>query len=118
MSSMPALTGPAMRQYLTALGIPAQRVTRKRKTGEYVTNFFVPPAIDEPITNRHSVLPAQAYVNMLREKMPDARITSAGEWKTDWRDDPAEHVRYEVTITFIVPETFAAASAQQAKQLA
>ena len=56
--------------------------------------------------------------DMLREKLPDARITSAGEWKTDWRDDPAEHVRYEVTISFIVPETFVGTSAEKAKQLA
>ena len=119
MNSIPAMTGPAMKQHLTALGIPAQRVTRKRKTGEYLANFFIPPTLDEPITSKHAVLPAQTYANMLRERIPDARITGAGEWKTDWRDDPAEHVRYEVCITFIVPEIFTTAAQalpQQAKQ--
>jgi hypothetical protein len=121
MNSMPALTGPAMKHYLSALGIPVQRVTRKRKTGEYVADFFVPPAIDEPISGKHAVLPPQIYVDMLREKVPDARITGAGEWKTDWRDDPVDHVRYEAFITFIVPETFTEAvyrTEQQAKQTA
>jgi hypothetical protein len=116
MNSTPAMTGPAMKHYLTTLGIPVQRVTRKRKTGEYVAGFFTPPAIDEPITSKHAVLPAQTYANMLREKLPDARITGAGEWKTDWRDDPAEHVRYEAFITFIVPETFTAATQSTVKK--
>ena len=119
MDPIPAMTGPAMKQYLTTLGIPAQRVTRKRKTGEYVADFFISPTLDEQITSKHAVLPAKTYARMLREKIPDARITGAGEWKTDWRDDPAEHVRYEAHITFIVPETFtiaAQASTQQAKQ--
>ena len=98
------LTGPAMRKLLIALGIPAQHVIRKRSTGEYVADFFVPPAELEPITREHAVLPAQTYADMLREKVPGARITRLGEWKTDWRRDPAEQVRYEALVAFTLAE--------------
>ena len=99
------MTGPAMQKILTTLGIPAQQVTRKRATGEYVADFFVPVALGEPITRKHAILSAQAYAQMLREKIPGARITGMGEWKTDWRDNPSDHVRYEAFVSFIVPET-------------
>jgi hypothetical protein len=106
MAHVHTMTGPAMQKILTILGIPARQVTRQRKTGEYIADFFVPPALGEPINNKHTILPAQTYADMLCEKMPGAQITSLGEWTTDWRDNPADHVRYEAYVAFIVPETF------------
>jgi len=101
-----AKTGPAMLKMLAELDIPARRVTRRRKTGEYVADFFIPPDFDETITQKHAVLPAPVYASMVRERLPGAQITGVGEWKTDWRINPAEQVRYEVFVAFTVPESY------------
>ena len=102
MIRFPSMTGPAMQRHLMTLGVPARQVVRKRATGEYVADFFVPPALGEAISHKHEVLPAQTYAAMLREKLPGARITGMGEQTTHWRDDPAERVRYEVYVAFTV----------------
>ena len=97
------LTGPQMRKLLVNLGIPVQRVTRQRKTGEYIADFYIPLDSDEPIGREHAVLPTQTYVSMLKEKLPTAEVTNTGEWETTWRENPDDVIRYEAFVAFTIP---------------
>jgi hypothetical protein len=96
------MSGPVMKRHLHTLGIPAQRVVRRRKTGEYQADFFVPLSPGEMLTHKQAVLPSQAYAAMLCERIPDIHITHVGELVTNWRDNPADHVRYEAFVSFRV----------------
>jgi hypothetical protein len=74
------MTGRALQRHLKALGIPAQKLVRKRETGDYVAEFFV-PEMDEPIE------PSRVWAKRIRAILPNATIIDTHDTIASWRPD-------------------------------
>lgn len=93
-------TGPQMRTLLVEQGIHAQRVTRKR-SGDFVAEFFKPLGICETVSHLHEVLPADHYAAQLRGAFNGVSVVATHESVTTWRP-VEERVRMDATIIFQV----------------
>jgi len=87
-----------MRRHLVASGVAAQKVVRKRETGDYVADFFI-PEMDDPIP------PASEWAMQIRRVLPDARILDTHDTIAAWRS--GEPVIY-ATVVFRLSEQDAA----------
>lgn len=72
------LTGRAMYRHLVSLGIDVQKVVRKRETGNYVADFFVPQM-------QNSIAPADEWARKIRTVLPSASIIDTHDTIADWR---------------------------------
>lgn len=72
------ITGRAMSRHLISLGIDVQKVVRKRETGDYVADFFV-PQMQTPIA------PAQEWARKIRRVLPSASIVDTHDTIASWR---------------------------------
>lgn len=88
------MSGRAMQQHMDMLGIPAQKVVRKRQTGDYVADFFVPD-MNQP------VLSAEIWAQQIRVRLPKSRVLSTHNTVADWR--PGSPV-IQATVIFTLPE--------------
>lgn len=95
------MSGRAMRQHMALLGIPAQKVVRKRQTGDYVADFFVPD-MTQP------VLAAEEWAQQIRSRLPDSRVISTHNTVADWR--PGAPV-IQATVIFTMPDEAAGVTA-------
>ena len=74
------LSGRAMRRHLESLGVEAQKIVRKRETGDYVADFYI-PEMHEPIA------PAKEWAQRIRAVLPTARIVDTHDTIAAWRPD-------------------------------
>lgn len=72
------ITGRAMCRHLVSLGIDVQKVVRKRETGDYVADFFV-PQMQNPIA------PAREWARQIRRVLPSASIIDTHDTVASWR---------------------------------
>lgn len=72
------LSGPKMRQYLSSLGVNVTEVVRKRDTGHYVADVYV-PGMGE------AVQPAEVYAEQISSVIP-ATIVHQHNQTAHWRD--------------------------------
>lgn len=89
------LSGCAMRRHLETLGVVAQKIVRKRETGDYVAEFFVPEmAVAIP--------PADEWAERILDALPDAKIINTHDTIAAWR--PAKPVIYATVIFQLVDD--------------
>lgn len=74
------MTGRAMQRHLESLGIPAQKLVRKRESGDYVAEFFV-PEMNEPIE------PSRIWAQRIQAILPHATIINTHDTIASWRPD-------------------------------
>ena len=92
------LTGRAMRRHLETLGVVAQKIVRKRETGDYVAEFFVPEmAVAIP--------PADEWAGRIMEVLPDAKIINTHDTVAAWR--PSRPVIYATVIFKLIEDMVA-----------
>jgi len=72
------ISGRELRRHLVALGVAAQKVVRKRDTGDYVADFFV-PEMDNPIPS------ARQWAEDIQAVLPDVHILDTHDTIADWR---------------------------------
>jgi hypothetical protein len=70
--------GREMRDTLHAAGIPAQIVTRKRATGHYEAEFFI-PELQQPVES------ASVYASMIERGLTNVRIVGQHDNHAHWR---------------------------------
>ena len=86
------LTGRAMYRHLVSLGIDVQKVVRKRETGNYVADFFV-PQMQKPIDS------ADEWARRINHVLPTASIVDTHDTIADWRiGQPVIHASVAFTI--------------------
>lgn len=79
------LSGRAMCRHLMSLGVVVQKVVRKRETGDYVADFFIPDMDD-------AIAPASQWAQVIRRALPDAKIIDTHDTIASWRpDQPVIH---------------------------
>lgn len=89
------LSGREMCRHLETLGVVAQKVVRKRETGDYVAEFFVPEmAVAIP--------PAEEWAQCILEVLPDAFIINKHNTIAAWR--PGKPVIYATVIFQLADE--------------
>jgi hypothetical protein len=81
-----------MQRRLETLGIPVQKVVRKRETGAYLADFYVPEM-------REAIPPAAVWARRLGDALPDIRIVDTHDTVANWR--PGQPVIY-ATVAFHV----------------
>jgi len=83
------------------MGLPVTTVKRKRG-GLFVADFRTQKGQDWDghIRPQDHVPDAVQLTDALRRALPSVQIIKTHEAVTDWRDDPAEHIRYETTLLF------------------
>jgi hypothetical protein len=102
-------TGPQMQSRLITLGIPVNFVTRRR-TGEhagcYVAEFLRFAWANGPDSPpiRQEVAPPLTYAGQIRDQL-GAKIIDAWESVTDWRKNPADHIRTSAGVIFALNGT-------------
>ena len=74
------MTGRALQRHLATLGIAAQKLVRKRETGDYVAEFFV-PGMKDPVE------PSRVWAKRIRTMLPQATIISTQDTIASWRPD-------------------------------
>ncbi len=67
-----------MCRHLISAGVAAQKVVRKRETGDYVADFFIPD-MDEEIP------PADVWAKQIQRVLPDALILDTHNTIAAWR---------------------------------
>lgn len=72
------LSGRAMQRRLVGLGIAVQKVVRKRETGDYVAEFFVPD-MNSAIASAHD------WALSIQTALPQARIIDTHDIIANWR---------------------------------
>lgn len=72
------VSGRAMCRHLISSGVSAQKVVRKRETGNYVADFFI-PEMDEAIP------PADEWAEQIRRVLPTAHILDTHDTVASWR---------------------------------
>ena len=92
------VSGRAIWRHLVASGIEAQKVVRKRETGDYIADFFVPDMKD-PIAS------SKEWAWRIRQILPDAAIVDTHDTVAGWR--PGQPVIH-ATVIFRLPEDNAA----------
>jgi len=88
------VSGRALRRHFAALGIPAQKVVRKKESGAYVADFFI-PEMDDPIAS------SVVWARRIQSTFPTAHIISTHDTIASWR--PGNPVIY-ATVVFFLPE--------------
>jgi hypothetical protein len=84
-----------MCRHLKTLGITAQKIVRKRETGDYVAEFFVPEmAVAIP--------PANEWAERIMEALPHAQIITTHDTIAAWR--PNRPVIYATVIFQLADE--------------
>lgn len=73
-----AWNGREMQAHLARLGIRAQKVTRKRFSGHFVAEFFVPNL-------EASVPPARDWAARIQQQLGGASIIAAHDTRAAWR---------------------------------
>jgi hypothetical protein len=86
------LTGPKMQARLKASGIDARQVTRSRRTGYYVADFYS-PGMQSPVT------PARVWAERIQQRVGGLTIVDRDDTVADWRD--GQPVIY-ASVTFAV----------------
>ena len=74
------MTGRAMQRHLETCGIAAQKIVRKRDTGVYVAEFFVPEMSAE-------IDSSKVWAKRIRASLPQATIIDTHDTIASWRDD-------------------------------
>ncbi|MGB7340792.1 MAG: hypothetical protein WBC91_17980 [Phototrophicaceae bacterium] len=77
---MNILSGRAMCRHLMSLGVTAQKVVRKRETGDYVADFYIPDMDD-------SIAPASQWAQAIRHVLPDVHIIETHDTVASWRQN-------------------------------
>lgn len=72
------LSGRAMRRHLEILGVMSQKIVRKRETGNYVAEFFVPEMAV-------AISPADEWAERIQDVLPDAQIINTHDTIAAWR---------------------------------
>lgn len=93
------VSGRAIWRHLVASGIEAQKVVRKRETGDYIADFYI-PNMKDPIE------PSTIWASRIRQTLPDARIVETYDTVAGWR--PGQPVIH-ATVVFRLPENIAVA---------
>lgn len=83
-----------MQRHMAVLGIPAQKVVRKRQTGDYVADFFVPDM-------KQSVPSAETWAQQIQAQLPDSQVVSTHNTVAEWRPDAPI---IQATVIFTVPD--------------
>lgn len=83
-----------MCRHLLASGVAVQKVVRKRETGDYVADFFIPEMTD-------SIPPASEWAMQISQVLPDANILDTHDTTAAWRS--GEPVIY-ATVVFRLSE--------------
>jgi hypothetical protein len=83
------LSGRALRRHLETLGVTSQKIVRKRETGHYVAEFFVPQMAV-------AILPADEWAERILEVLPDAQIINTHDTIAAWR--PSQPVIFATVI--------------------
>lgn len=84
------VSGRAMCRHLISSGVSAQKVVRKRETGNYVADFFI-PEMDEAIP------PANEWAEQILGVLPTAHILDTHDTIAGWR---AEQPVIYATVVF------------------
>ena len=92
------MTGRALQRHLATLGIGAQKLVRRRETGDYVAEFFV-PEMNEPVES------SRVWAKRIRTILPHATIIDTHDTIASWRPDTP--VIY-ATVIFTLQEQAAA----------
>lgn len=72
------LSGPAMREHLSRLGIEPQKVTFKRDARHYIADFYVPEM-------QIPVRPAREYAHIMQQRLQGVRIIETHDTVATWR---------------------------------
>ncbi len=72
------MSGREMFRYLVSLGIGVQKVVRKRQTGDYVADFYV-PELHAPVPS------ARVWALRLQQIMPGVTILATHDIVAPWR---------------------------------
>jgi len=78
-----------MRRHLVSLGVPAQKVVRKQRSGAYVADFYV-PQLEEAIPS------AREWAARIRATLPQAHIVDTHDTVAEWR--PGKPVIYATVV--------------------
>ena len=76
---MSIVYGKQMRDRLKIAGVPVEKVTRKRATGHYLAEFYVPGLKD-------GVDSAAIYAGMIKSGLTNVRVINAHDTCAHWRD--------------------------------
>lgn len=90
------LTGPEMQAYLKSAGIEAQKVVRRRDTGYYVADFFI-PGMDA------AVQPSAAWAERIRQRLDGLTIVNMSDTIASWRAEKPI-IWASVTFAFSQPQ--------------
>jgi hypothetical protein len=93
--------GTQMQDYLLVHNIDVKRVTRKR-TGEFLAEFFHTQASGEPISMKHHVEAPTLYAQQITNALGGVRIIDMHETIAEWKEDKP---RIDSTITFELIDT-------------
>lgn len=74
------VSGRAMCRHLVSSGVAVQKVVRKRETGYYVADFFI-PEMDKAIP------PADVWAEQIRHVLPTAHILDTHDMIASWRTE-------------------------------
>lgn len=83
------LSGRELRRHLVSLGVDVQKVVRKRETGDYVADFYIPD-MDDPIQ------PAREWAKQIRRALPQVHILDTHDTIAAWR--PGQPVIYATVV--------------------
>jgi len=92
------MSGQAMRRHLGSLGLYAQKIVRKKGTGYYVADFYVPEMAE-------AIPCAQSWAQHIQALLPGAEVIATQDTVADWR--PGQPVIY-ATVVFRLCEEHAA----------
>jgi hypothetical protein len=73
-------SGPAMQERLHEVGIEARRVVRRRDTGHYIADFFI-PGMQTPID------PSKEWARKMEQRLVGLRVLKMDDTLADWRAD-------------------------------
>jgi len=78
-----------MRRHLETRGVCAQKIVRRRDTGDYVADFYV-PEMNDPIE------PSKIWAGRIRRTLEDVTIVTMHDTIASWR--PGHPVIYATVI--------------------
>lgn len=74
------LSGPQMQQFMKEQGINAQKVVRRRTTGHYVADFFV-PGMSTPVDS------SRQWARTMQQRINGLRVVDTSDTVAGWRSD-------------------------------
>ena len=93
------VTGRDIWRYLIASGIEAQKVVRKRETGDYIADFYI-PNMKDPIPS------SQEWASLILMILPDVNIVETHDTVAGWR--PGQPVIHATVIFRLADDHIAA----------